>query len=220
MSLLGSSIDDLKGVFNKRQGVSQPNRFMVYMQPPASSLLNLDINTAITGALSGNLNLGSFINDPRDVTLLCESCSLPGRLITTIDFQNYKQAIKIPYGFINEDVSFTFLLTGDYYMKKMFDSWMALVFDTEKYELQYKDKYVADVKIAQLNKDNIPIYTIGLQKAFPISINAISLDNNSDNTIQRVTVTMTYENFVVNGLFDLAKGIGKGLMNSVTNTFN
>ena len=97
MSILGSEIDDLKGVFSKRQGAANVNRFMIFMQPPSASLLNLDVNAAITGALSGNLSIGGFINDPRDVSLLCESCTLPGRAITTMEKQNVKQAVKVPY---------------------------------------------------------------------------------------------------------------------------
>jgi hypothetical protein len=216
MSILGSEIDDLKGVFSKRQGAAHTNRFMIFMQPPSASLINLDVNAAITGALSGNLSLGGFINDPRDVSLLCESCMLPGRAITTMEKQNVKQAVKVPYSFINDDVTFTFLLTGDYYMRKMFDNWSNLVFDTNKYEMRYPESYTTDVRISQLNKSNVPVYTVKLEKAYPTAINAISLDNTAENSIQRVTVNMTYENFVVEGFVDAVSGIAKGVLGSVS----
>jgi hypothetical protein len=216
MSILGSEIDDLKGVFSKRQGAAHTNRFMIFMQPPSASLINLDVNAAITGALSGNLSLGGFINDPRDVSLLCESCTLPGRAITTMERQNVKQAVKVPYSFVNEDVTFTFILTGDYYMRKMFDNWSNLVFDTNKYEMRYPESYTTDVRISQLNKSNVPVYTVKLEKAYPTAINAISLDNTAENSIQRVTVNMTYENFVVEGFVDAVSGIAKGVLGSVS----
>ena len=219
MSILGSEIDDLKGVFSKRQGAANVNRFMIFMQPPSASLLNLDVNAAITGALSGNLSIGGFINDPRDVSLLCESCTLPGRAITTMEKQNVKQAVKVPYSFVNEDVTFTFILTGDYYMRKMFDNWLELVFDTNKYEMCYPDTYTTDIRIAQLNKQNIPVYTVKLEKAYPTAINAISLDNTAENSIQKVSVNVTYENFVVEGFLDSVTGIAKGALGSVTNLF-
>jgi hypothetical protein len=219
MSILGSEIDDLKGVFSKRQGAANVNRFMIFMQPPSASLLNLDVNAAITGALSGNLSIGGFINDPRDVSLLCESCTLPGRAITTMEKQNVKQAVKVPYSFVNEDVTFTFILTGDYYMRKMFDNWLELVFDTNKYEMRYPDTYTTDIRIAQLNKQNIPVYTVKLEKAYPTTINAISLDNTAENSIQKVSVNVTYENFVVEGFLDSVTGIAKGALGSVTKLF-
>ena len=219
MSILGSEIDDLKGVFSKRQGPANVNRFMIFMQPPSASLLNLDVNAAITGALGGNLSLGGFINDPRDVSLLCESCTLPGRAITTMEKQNVKQAVKVPYSFVNDDVTFTFILTGDYYMRKMFDNWSNLVFDTEKYEMRYPDTYTTDVRISQLNKQNVPIYTVKLEKAYPTAITAITLDNTAESSIQKVTISMAYENFVVEGFLDSVTGIAKGVLGSVTNLF-
>ena len=220
MSLLGSDIDELKGIFSKRQGLANSNRFMVYMQPPSGSLLNLDLNALAVGVLSGNgLSLGGLINDPRDVAMLCESCTLPGRAITTIVMQNVKQSIKVPYTYINEDVTFTFLLTNDYYMRKMFDQWMGMVFNIDTYTMNYKSEYVTDVRIAQLNKQNIPIYTVRLENAYPTGINAINLDNTAENSIQKVTVNLTYENFVVEGLVDTVTGIAGGIADTVAGTF-
>ncbi len=227
MTILGSEINDLKSVFSKRQGPAHVNRFMIFMTPPSGSLLNLDVNSAITAGISalkgGGLgsiknSVAGFVNDPRDISLLCESCTLPGRTITTLDYQTTKQSVKIPYSFINEDVTFTFLLTGDYYMRKMFDQWMGKVFDQKNYKLAYKNTYVSDVRIAQLNKNNIPVYTVKLENAYPTAINAIALDNTSENSIQRVTVNMTYENFEVEGMFDAAKGVMKGLAGTAAGT--
>jgi hypothetical protein len=133
--------------------------------------------------------------------------------------QNVKQAVKVPYSFVNEDVTFTFLLTGDYYMRKMFDNWSNLVFDTQNYEMRYPETYTTDVRISQLNKQNIPIYTVKLEKAYPTGINAIALDNTAENSIQKVIVNMTYENFVVEGFVDSVTGIAKGALGSVTNLF-
>ena len=133
--------------------------------------------------------------------------------------QNVKQAVKVPYSFVNEDVTFTFILTGDYYMRKMFDNWLELVFDTNKYEMRYPDTYTTDIRIAQLNKQNIPVYTVKLEKAYPTTINAISLDNTAENSIQKVSVNVTYENFVVEGFLDSVTGIAKGALGSVTNLF-
>ena len=196
MSLLGKTINDLKGTIVKHGGVAHTNRFAVYMQPPAASLLNLDLQGSIVEALSGNFKPANLINDPRDITLLCESCTIPGRQITTIDYQSIRQAQKIPYGYLNSDVSFTFLLTNDYYMKKIFDKWAAAVIDIDNYRARYQDEYTTDVVIQQLDKSNLPIYGIRLKKAYPITVNDIELDNSSENTNQKLTVTMTFEDFV------------------------
>ena len=172
------NIDDLKSVIGKRGGVAQANRFEIHINTPPG--LNLDT---------------------RDFSVLCESCTLPGRQITTIDYQILQQSYKIPSGFINDDVSFTFILTNDFYVKRAFEAWANAVIDFDSYKAKYRDNYAGEITIRQLNKsistqltDSV-IYEAVLHNAFPISIGSLSLDNQAENTIQKLTVTVAYENF-------------------------
>lgn len=194
-----STIDSFKSVIGKRQGLAVANRFVVIMQPPQASLLNFDLQSVAAGALSGTFSPASFINDPRDVAILCESCSLPGRNIDTLDHTDFRQSTKRPQGYTNEDVNFVFHLTNDYYMKKMFDRWQGLILDRESYKLNYKTDYATDIIIQQLNHKNIPVYGVRLKNAFPTGVNSIELSNSSADTTQRLNVTMTYDDFEVEG---------------------
>ena len=125
-----NSIDNLKATIAKKGGVAMQNRFQVFFTPPTAnsvkSLLNSDpkvlVGDIAKNAISGG-SIRNMIPDPRDISILCESVNLPGRQITTIDYQAEKQSIKIPYSAINEDVTMSFILTNDYYMKKLFDDW-------------------------------------------------------------------------------------------------
>jgi|TARA_B110000503_G_scaffold32259_1_gene52424 hypothetical protein len=207
-----NSIDDLKATISKKGGVAMQNRFQIFFTPPTAnsvkSLLNKDIGSLVgdiaKNAVSGG-KPGNLLPDPRDISILCESVSLPGRQITTIDYTAERQAIKVPYSVINEDISMTFILTNDYYMKKMFDAWATGIFDVEKYRAGYKKDFVTDVIIQQLNQQNIPIYSVRLEGAFPVTISAINLDNNSENTVQKMTVTLSYENYVPEDIIDTIK---------------
>jgi hypothetical protein len=197
-NVLGNSIENLKSSIVKHGGVAQENRFAIYMSPPKQTLFNFDLNAIITNAISGGkFNAASLINDPRDMAILCESCTLPGRQILTADYQSVKQSVKVPYGFINEDVTFTFLLTNDYYIKKIFDRWSDQILNYNTYRASYMKDYVTDVTIVQLNKKNLPVYKVILHNAYPITFNPITLDNNAENTAQKFSVTLTYENFFV-----------------------
>lgn len=152
---------------------------------PASILTNL--------ASGGGFNPMSLINDPRDISLLCESCSLPGRQITTTEHITNIKAVKKAYGYINDDVTFTFLLTGDYYIKQVFDDWQTKVINFDGGTINYKDDCVSTVTIQQLGANNIPIYTCNLRNAFPVNVSAVELSNASENSIARVSVTMAYD---------------------------
>lgn len=190
------SIDKLTSTIGKRGGVAKQNRFQVIFTPPQGSLLSGD---GIVGALISGGGLKSMINDPRDISMLCENVTIPGRQITTLDYTAEKQAVKIPYSFINEDVTCTFLLTNDYYIKTMFDNWMEQVFDDKKFTARFKKDFTSDVVIQQLNSKDVPVYGVRLENAFPTTVAGITLDNNSESAVQKMTVTFSYDNYIPEG---------------------
>lgn len=205
------SIDQLKATISKKGGLSQANRFNVMFTPPQGSLLNSDPATLIGGLASGG-GLSNIVNDPRDISLLAESVNLPSSQITTLDHIAEKQSVKIPYAVIQEEVTMTFLLTNDYYIKNMFDKWGQSIIDLETYRVAYKKDIVTDVVIQQLNKQNIPIYGVKLENAFPTTIGGIALSNESADTPNKLTVTFSYDKYIVeDGLTSAISGVGAAL---------
>lgn len=213
-----TTIDDFKSVISRRSGLAPANRFAIFMSPPSQTLLNLDLQNIASNLLSGNFGPSQLVNDPRDIAILCESCSLPGRQIQTLDHQNrnYRQSVKEPQGYFNEDVSFVFHLTNDYHMKKVFDRWLDLIIDPETYQVAYKNEFVSDVTIQQLNQQNVPVYGVKLKNAFPVTMNAIELNNSSTET-QKLNVTLTYEDYETEG--SIASSIG-GVKNIIGGVLN
>ena len=207
-----NSIDNLKSTIAKKGGLAMQNRFQIFFTPPTANsikaLLNSDpkdlVGAIAKNAISGG-SLKNIVPDPRDISILCESVQFPGRQITTMDYIADRQAVKVPYGVINEDVTMTFLLTNDYYMKNMFDAWLSGIVDVENYRVGYKKDFTTDVIIQQLNQQNIPIYGVKLENAFPVTVSSINMDNNSENTIQKLNVTLSYENFVTEDIVDTIK---------------
>jgi len=194
-----SSIDNLKSLISKKGGLAKGNRFNVIFTPPKQTLLNFDLESIISSAISGNFSAKNLINNPRDISMLCDSVSIPGKQISTIDYQAQKQAIKIPYGTLHDDVSLTFLLTNDYYMKSMFDQWINNIVNSDTYGVSYKKDIVTDVIIQQLDEQNTPIYGVKLEGAFPTTMNEIVLSNDSTDTIQKLNVSFSYDRYVPQG---------------------
>ena len=98
------------------------------------------------------------------------------------------------------------VLTNDYYMKTMFDGWLSSIIDVDTYTLGYKNDYATDVIIQQLNVDNIPIYGVKLEKAYPIDVAAVEL-NQSENEVSKVTVTWAYDKYVIEGPLSSTKSL-------------
>ena len=205
------SIDQLKATISKKGGLSQANRFNVMFTPPQGSLLNSDPATLIGGLASGG-GLSNIVNDPRDISLLAESVNLPSSQITTLDHIAERQSVKIPYAVIQEEVTMTFLLTNDYYIKNLFDKWGQSIIDLETYRVAYKKDIVTDVVIQQLNKQNIPIYGVKLENAFPTTIGGVALSNETADTPNKLTVTFSYDKYIVeDGLTSAISGVGAAL---------
>ena len=205
--------DKLLSSINKKGGIAESHRFNVIFTPPDASLLNLDLEGIISSAVSGSFDARNLINDPRDITLMCRSVNIPGRQIQTIDFQAQKKMIKIPTGVINDEVNMSFLLTNDYYVKKMFENWMHNVFNVEKYFANYIDDFAVDVVIQQLDKNDIPVYGVKLTKAFPITMEGIPFDNNNENAINVLNIGWAYENYESQGSLTTAVS---GLTNALS----
>jgi len=214
------SIDTFKSMISKKGGLAKANRFQVFFTPPGGSLLNINPETLVGEVVStGSVNVKNLINDPRDISLLCETVSLPGRAISTIDYELEKQVVKIPYTTIDDDVTMTFLLTNDYFVKKMFDQWSSSIIDMNTYRVGYKKNYQTDIVIQQLDQNNIPRYGVRLENAYPINVGAIALDNNSENAIQKLEVSFAYDKYIPEGTVGSSFSALESVTDQIRNIF-
>jgi hypothetical protein len=223
--MLPTSIDSIKSTINRRGGVARGNRFAVYVSHPSkgmNSFLKFDPATLLSNLISGDgVHIGDFISDPRDLFLLCNSCSIPGKRISTTEADHNHHLAKKPYSAATDEVSMTFTLTNDYYIKKYFDMWQEMIIDTshDHYKTYYKKDYCKDVIIQQLSTSNhmIPGYTVQLLNAYPIQVGAVELANESDGLLQ-ISVTWEYDNFKSIGLIDGFENIVGTLLDSLKAT--
>tara|TARA_E500000178_G_scaffold333171_1_gene367787 strand:- start:684 stop:1451 length:768 start_codon:yes stop_codon:yes gene_type:complete len=214
------TIDGFKATLGRRSGLARQNRFAVFITPPQGVLLNTDIEGYAADAASDNFNMRSIFNDPRDIALLCESASLPGKQIQTLDYnyQGYRQSVKYPIGYINEDLNLVFHITNDYFIKKLFDAWQNACISPVTYTTPYDAEYKADIVIQQLNEQNIPVYGVKLRNAFPATVNTVELNNDAANNTQKLSVTMAYEEMTPVGFISSTVEAGKTILEQVENT--
>lgn len=212
-------IDDFKAMVGKRGGLARPNRFVVIMTPPDSSFINTDWQGLASQALSGNLGWNDLINDPRDIAMLCKSAQFPGRQVNTIEYERdgFRNQVKIPYTYTNEDITLTFHLTNDYYMKKVLDNWINKAVDETNHTVGYKSDYTKDLIVQQLDQNNYPIYGLKFENAYPTGFNSINLDNAASDTTQEISVTFAYDTFVPEGALTAMVSGTKGLLGGISN---
>lgn len=219
---ISATPDTFKAMINNRGGLARTNRYAIYMTHPVSKqgLLNTDFGSligqaarSIIGGSGVGLNVGSFFNDPRDIYLMCDSVNLPGRQIVTQEYYTNLRGRKRPYNYINDDVSMSFHLTNDYYMWKYIKSWMdGTVSEQEdnRYNIAYKEDYVTDITIQQLALNGntfVPVYSIKLRNAYPISMSSVNLSQNENETA-KCNVTFAYDEWEE---MNLAENLGATL---------
>lgn len=167
-------IDKLKGLVSRRSGLARSNRFEILVVPPREAFEDVE--------------------QIRDLNILCDATSLPGRQMQTFETNYTRQQVKVAQSFINEDVSFTFNLTNDMFIKRMFDRWTNMIIDRNTFKKNYDFKYKRDIGIFQNDINNKRVYGVKLINAFPISVQGLEL-NSSEGEIQKLTVEFTYEDF-------------------------
>ena len=230
--MLPANVDTLKSTINRRGGLAIANKFAIYMNNPAGqniltggaggigatigSLATKGLQSLATGS---SFSPTAFLNDPRDMYLLAESCTLPGRSFMTSERRTGIKTTKVAYGIDTSAVKFTFLLTNDYYIWKYFKSWMDFIVppsdDINELKLNYKNSYSTDIQIQQMaSGDFIPSYSISLKNAYPIAIDSVELSNTSSDYL-RCTVSMAYDNWEEQGLLDAALGTAGNLIGNI-----
>jgi hypothetical protein len=167
-------IDKLKSAVQDRSGFAHPNRFMIEF-PAVKQYLPAE--------------------QTRDFDLFCESTSLPGRQTLTLDYTSTRHTHKKPNGYQNEDITFVFNITNDYFIRDIFNRWTNEILNRETYEVGFKDEYVTPIIINQLDEQDNKVYTCGLRDAYPVSVQNIDLNQTTTDSIQKLSVTMTYFDF-------------------------
>jgi hypothetical protein len=211
-------IDKFKSTISKRGGLAPQNRFAVYMAIPLISFDPQDLIAKLfnQGADTGGMGFG--LNDPRDVSILCDSITMPGRQVATNELATNMLSVKMPYTYINDDVTISFHITNDHFMKKYFEKWFNSIINRQNMTIKYKSQYATDIIIQQLDQRDIPVYTCTLRNAFPTTIASYEVSNMGENQTQKMQITFAYEDWYQEGFVESILSKGKVLLGSVGQT--
>lgn len=188
-----NSIDTFKSAISKRGGFARANRFEIEIEG----------------------------TDNKDLTLFCESVTLPGRSIITHDRYTSSKGYKMPYGYTDGDVTMVFNVTNDFHQLNFFRNWLNEIIGSgsgsglvDQNWVNFKkgtnfgdDSYTRLVKIGVISGDPWSIGTdtasemisgVVLHNAFPLSVSDLELSNANENTIIQVTVQLGYDTWEIN----------------------
>jgi hypothetical protein len=132
----------------------------------------------------------------RALSLQCEVSELPGRDIQMLEYKTHAFIRRIPHQIQYGTQSFTFLVTGDMWEKKFFDSWMDYMVPAQTGLVTYPDvshvkQYEVDITCNQYDSKGRLVYAVNLLDAAPISIGALNQSWDNDS-IHKLTVVFAY----------------------------
>lgn len=164
--------------------LARPNRFSIFLTLPQA------IITTTTNSSSQRL------------AYRCESGELPGRTIAAADQKIYGPVQRHPFLSTYNDVTYTFICSGDMNEKKIFDAWMDIINPSvdmnvgntsrSKWDFAYRKEYTTDILVNQYTTQDDIAYTAKLVEAFPIAVNQLDLDWGQMNSYHKLSVTFAY----------------------------
>lgn len=148
-----------------------------------------------TSELTNNIQTIKNIdnNFQKSVKFRCQSCSLPGKQLNTLERNTYGPTRKVASSSVYQDVIFSFIVGDDFNEKRYFNIWHnQIVNNINGNNVAYYDDYVGQIFITTYGKDGFPNYKILLEEAYPISVDEIPLSWDSSNDYVRINVTIAY----------------------------
>ena len=190
------ALNDIFAAFRSDEGgYAQPNRFEVVIIPPSSrSGLQQDaafIDPRNEPAKSG---LRDGVLSTRNVSLRCDSITLPGRTLATIDDTNIYGPTRQIVNRVNyaEIVNCTFLADSELRERVFFEAWQEKAFKRSTWDIGYYDDYTSVVEIYLLDRQNKRRFGVKLNEAFPKTIGPTELNMGTNNEIIRIPVEFSF----------------------------
>jgi hypothetical protein len=117
--------------FDKHGGYAKSSKFEVRIALPP----------AITG-----------LGTTEELALQCEAAELPGYAVNTSESKIYGAPTYVAATPSFSEIQMTFICSGDFWEKKLFDSWIDYIIPKKSYLVQYKSNYQTDIKIFQYSE--------------------------------------------------------------------
>ena len=200
-------LNDILSTFHSEDGYAVPNRFECLILPPMSGS-------------NSSFSSGSLDGDPRAVSMRCESASMPGRDLSTIDDVNVygpsRQIVnRVAY---SSTIEMIFQASSGLQERVFFEEWQKKAFNEETWDVGYHQDYVSEVQVYLLDKQNQRRYGIRLHEAYPRAIGAVGLNQAPSSEIIKIPVTFSFRWWETLDITRQAPSLKEKIFSTVINT--
>lgn len=174
---------------NQHNETARTDKFDILLIPPAAVANYAGLSPAAAG---------------RGFNLQCEISELPGRDIQMTEYTTHAFVRRMPHMNQYGAASFTFICTGDFWEKKLFDAWLDMMVPAQTGLVNYaldpnnNRNYECDVYCNQYDMTGTQIYQAQLVDAVPTAVSVLNQSWDND-AIHRLNVTFQFRKWLTNG---------------------
>jgi hypothetical protein len=180
--------NDILSEFRSNEGYARPNHYEVMIYKPSHLKEN-----SVTNENDNRFDIDG-VRDMDKISMRCESVTLPGRTLSTVDDTNiHGPRRQVVDGVMYADsVAMTFQSSADGAERVAFEKWQHRAFNPKTWQVGYYNHYVGTVEIFLLDHLMKRRYGIQLMEAFPKILGDVSLSGGASAEILKWTVDINF----------------------------
>lgn len=198
----------------KRNNIARSNRFRINFVMPQKLIASLtksgtgqaqvfdDDLVPIPGA---TIKANDLNGVQKVISLTCLITDVPGYRESTSSVTNGNLPRNIVNGKIQDNFYTTFLVSGNYMEKKLFDAWHAIIMNESNTSINFYDDYIAHVSVDCLDSQDNVVYSFELTEAYPTSVSQMKLDRTASNQQMVIDVQWAYHKMTNTSDKDITK---------------
>lgn len=176
MSMFPSNINAMVDNIS-RSGLAFSNRYEVIFEVPA-------------GFIKGDRQT------MENLTVRCDSITVPGRSFSTTPYRFYGPARNMPYEPIySGELTASIVLSADMRERNFFENWMDLICSKSNYKFEYYENYVTTFEVKVMTKDDLPAYRVFVEEAYPKSIGDVQVGYDKENDYLKQDIVFAFRKY-------------------------
>jgi hypothetical protein len=132
-----------------------------------------------------------IVGGSKELSLLVDSCSMPGINIMTQEMRTFGEITEVPYGVTYPPITLSMLVDNNDSVREFFNLWVGEIYDKNSRTMGYYSDYSKTVRVSLMDKNGNDIRTVILYEAFPKSVSDMQLGNDTKD-ILRLEVSLVY----------------------------
>lgn len=207
----------------KRNNIARSNRFRINFVMPQALITNLsqtpasDIQTWVDNGINSPQKNSNLDGVQRIISLTCLITDIPGYQEQTTSITNGNLPRKIVSGKTQDNLYTTFLVSGNYMEKKLFDAWHRIIMNEGNTSLNYYDDYISHISVDCLSVNDEVMYSYELTECYPTSVSQVKLDRTGQNQQMVIDVQWAFHKLMQTSDRDITKTASKvNPLNAIT----